>query len=77
MLGLSDASSNLAASPCIPAQADMMMASDLLVGCGQVMMKMSPSGSKRHRVKRMSTFSGQPISGMDQDGMALQLTLSV
>ena len=35
----------------------------------KVMMRMSPSGSKRHRVKRMSTFSGQPISGMlDPDG---------
>ncbi|DBB18146.1 TPA: hypothetical protein ACH3X3_003120 [Trebouxia sp. C0006] len=31
----------------------------------QVMMRMSPSGSKRHRVKRMSTFSGQALPDQD------------
>ncbi len=31
----------------------------------QVMMRMSPSGSKRHRVKRMSTFSGQALPDLD------------
>jgi len=40
----------------------------------QVMMRMSPSGSKRHRVKRMSTFSGQALP--DQDGMSLAVLTS-
>ncbi len=40
----------------------------------QVMMRMSPSGSKRHRVKRMSTFSGQALP--DQDGKPYKLLTS-
>lgn len=38
------------------------------------MMRMSPSGSKRHRVKRMSTFSGQALP--DQDGKPFTLHTS-
>ncbi len=38
------------------------------------MMRMSPSGSKRHRVKRMSTFSGQALP--DQDGKPCELLTS-
>ena len=37
----------------------------------QVMMKRAPSSGKRHRVKRMATFSGQPLPGLlDQDGQS-------